>query len=211
MKPITPKQQGFTLIELIVGLVILVVLAVMAYSALDEAMLIQKTNEDTADRTAKIVRAVTLLQQDFEQTMPRSIRDEFGDKKPAMQTISDDAFQLIELTRGGWKNPLNQARSDLMRVGYGIKEDTLIRYQWLVLDRAQDSEPRRLELLEGVSEIEFRFLNSQDKWQKTWPQDDTDPDNSESKPESTELPKAIEVTLQLKDWGTITRLFHGQF
>lgn len=201
------RNAGFTLIELLVGLAVLLVLSMIAYSALDEAYFAQAKTEEHADRTAAILRAVTLLQQDFEQLSPRTIRDEFGDTQAALKTIENDAFQVIEFSRGGWRNPLNQTRSELMRAGYGLKEDKLIRYQWIVMDRAQDSEARQLELLDDLESLSFRFLKSGD-WSKTWP-----PKNElgESKADSKELPAAVEVTLELKDWGTITRLFHGKY
>ena len=58
-------------------------------------------------------------------------------------------------------------------------------------------------LLDGVDNVRVRFLNDEDKWEKEWPPKEEELE-TESKPK---LPRAVEVTVVLNDWGEITRVF----
>ena len=90
------------------------------------------------ERLGELQRAMQLMQRDVLEIAPRSVRDEMGDALPAMRIGTDVA---LELTRSGWSNPLGQRRSELQRVAYVARDDTLYRYYWNVLDRAEDTQP----------------------------------------------------------------------
>jgi general secretion pathway protein J len=93
-----------------------------------------------------------------------------------------------------------QPRSDLQRVAYGVSDGTLQRLSWAVLDRVPGSEPRSLPLLDGVEALNWRFLDVSHEWIDTWPP----AAGGGVSPER--LPLAIEMTLELEEWGTIRRL-----
>jgi general secretion pathway protein J len=140
------------------------------------------------------------LGRDIEQAVDRSIRDEYAEVQNAMLGVETGRYQL-ELTRTGWRNPAGRTRSNLQRVAYGLREGKLLRVYWNVLDRAQDSQPLESVLLEGVEKLELRFLNDKDKWQDSWPGGEL------GQPPSETPPHAVEVTLETKAEGRITRLF----
>ena len=145
------------------------------------------------------------LGRDIEQAINRPIRDEYGTTVGAMVAVETGRFQL-ELTRTGWRNPAGRARSNLQRVAYGLRDDgTLVRAYWNVLDRAQDSEPLESVMLDGVEKLELRFLDADRQWQSSWP---SNPLTGQlSNPASGVPPRAIEVTVETKAEGRITRLF----
>ena len=60
-------------------------------------------------------------------------------------------------------------------------------------------EAKKSVLIEDVEKVSIRFLDQKNEWQQEWPPLTTPP--------STELPIAIEVILQLNDWGDIRRLY----
>ena len=116
--------------------------------------------------------------------------------------------QQLEFTRGGWRNPAGQLRSSLQRVGYEVQEDRLIRKNWIVLDRAQDSEPREQELLDGIEEMQVRFLDSDDGWHEVWPPlEQLRVREGTGEEAAPELPRAIEFTVEMEGWGKLTWLF----
>ena len=196
-------QRGFTLIELLVALGIFAVLSVMAYGGLRTVMNTRDYVRQQAERLAELQTAFTIIGRDIEQAINRDIRDEFGDRQPAITTSSGG--RLIEFTRTGWSNPLpERVRSDLQRVAYRIKEDRLERLNWSVLDRAQDSEPVDRILLNNVTAVEIRFLDESDQWQDQWPPDDI---NQDKKNNATPMPKAVEITIDAPGWGRVPRLF----
>lgn len=143
---------------------------------------------------------MTFLRQDIEQTVERKIRDEFGDQQEALHGDRSRLYTL-ELTRAGNINPLNLQRSNLKRVAYKLLDDKFYRVTWKTLDRAQESEPYILELLDNVTNFEIRFLDETQQWHSSWPP----LESSDNK--IAGLPLAVEVNLTLEKWGEIVRLF----
>ena len=191
-------MKGFTLLELLIALAIFAVIAVAAYSGLDSVLFTHETVEQEADRLADVQMAWYILARDVEQTTPRSIRDEYGQQRPALESgsLSGD---LLVLTRAGWDNPSLQRRASLQRLAYRLDDGKLLRSYWTMLDRGTFNEPRETVLLDAVRESRVRFLNRNDEWQTDWPP-------SEDGQQFSILPRAVEFTMILEDWGEITRL-----
>ncbi|HHI91902.1 MAG TPA: type II secretion system protein GspJ [Gammaproteobacteria bacterium] len=194
------RQSGFTLLELLVALGIFALLAAMAYSGLTSVMAARKMTTEHAERLSQLQMAFLWLGRDIEQAINRPIRNEYGEVRPAMLGVETGRYQL-ELTHTGWRNPAGRARSNLQRVAYGLRDGNLLRIYWNVLDRAQDSAPLESVLLEGVDKLELRFLNDRNQWQNSWPSSQL------GGVASVTPPRAVEVTLETKAEGRITRLF----
>lgn len=194
------KQSGFTLLELLVAMGIFALLAAMGYGGLNNVMTARQITTQHADRLSQLQMTFLWLGRDIEQTVDRPIRDEYAVEQPAMLGVETGRYQL-ELTRTGWRNPAERARSNLQRVAYGLRDGNLIRVYWAVLDRAQDSQPLESVLLDGVEKLELRFLSDTGQWQDSWPSSQL------GQAISSTPPRAVEVTLETKAEGRITRLF----
>ena len=198
------NSKGFTLLELLVALAIYGLLAAMSYGGLQAVLNQQWHTEQAADRLGELQKMYLLMQRDIEQLVPRLVRNEFGDLQQPL--VGDDSLRL---TRGGWRNPAGRQRSTLQRVGYAYEEQQLVRYAWSVLDRAQDSEPLKQPLTEDVERMQLRYLDGNDVWKEQWP--DTSgfvgTDVAADRTELPELPKALEVTIEHKTFGTLVWLF----
>jgi general secretion pathway protein J len=192
---------GFTLLELLVALAIFGLLATMSYSGLRAVLEQQRYTDLAADRLGELQKLYLVMQRDIEQIVPRVIRDEYGEAQQPL--VGGDALQL---TRGGWRNPAGRQRSTLQRVGYAYDEQRLVRYTWSVLDRAQDSEPLQQPLSEDIERLQLRYLDGNDVWKEQWPDAlaSIDVDPAEQLPA---LPKAVEVTIEHKAYGTLVWLF----
>lgn len=188
---------GFTLIEVLVAITIFVVMAAMAYGGLRVVLDARDSYERNNDRLADVQTFFLIMQRDIEQTVDRPIRDGFGDRQPSLTGDRNG----LELTHAGLRNPAGFARSHLQRVAYVLEADTLVRLVWPVIDRAQDSEPVRSYVLEGVETVELRFLDAKHNWQTKWPADKL----GDEQPAA--LPRAVEVSIDYRDWGRLTRLF----
>lgn len=195
--PALATGRGFTLLELLVAMTVFSVMSVLAYGGLRSVLDASEASELRAERLAQLQVAFSILGRDVEQAIGRAIRDEYGDTQPPVQAGVLADGMLLELSRAGWRNPARAARSTLQRVAYRLEEETLYRYQWLVLDRAQNSAPAEAELLTGVKDVRLRFLDETLQWHSQWP-----PLNR-----TEVMPKAMEVVLELDEWGEITRLF----
>jgi general secretion pathway protein J len=195
------KVRAFTLIEVLVSLAIFAILATLAYGALSQTLVSAEMLNGRMDRLQAIQRTMRLLSEDLQQLAPRPIRDELGDGiGPALDTDFQSGFAL-ELTHGGWSNPIVLPRGTLQRSAYRIEEDELIRYHWMVLDRTLANEPVSVTLLDGVESILFRFLQTNGDWTEQWP-----PSNRPGALGLRLRPRAVEIILTLADEGEISRL-----
>ncbi len=193
--------RAFTLIEVLVSLAIFSIMAALAYGALGQTLDSAELLNDRMDRLQAIQRTMRLLSEDLQQLSPRPIRDELGDGfAPALDTDFQSGFAL-ELTHGGWSNPIVLPRSTLQRSAYRIEEDELIRYHWTVLDRTLANEPVSVALLDGVDSILFRFLQTNGEWTEQWP-----PSNRPGDLGRRLRPRAVEIILTLAAEGNISRL-----
>ncbi len=114
---------------------------------------------------------------------------------------AQNSLPLAELTRGGWSNTAGQQRGTLQRVAYALVGDVLKRSYTTSLDTMQGTQPVVQDLVSSVKTIQFRYLDSNQAWQSQWPPP------SIPAPENLAIrPVAVEVTIELKDWGTIRRV-----
>lgn len=208
------RALGFTLIEVLIALAITAFVASISYASLSSVLLGVESSRLVADRTHEINRAWMIVTRDLRQFSPRPVRDEFGEAEPAMMGGEAARF-LLSFTRAGWHNPLGQQRSNLQRVNYLVEDNALWRESYAVLDRANNSTPNRVKLLEGVDYLELGFLPAlgsvqtlSDRvtldtanWSENWLM------NTGTSGATLAPPAAIELRLRLDDLGEIRRLY----
>ena len=151
------RSCGFTLLEVLVAMSIFAIIGLAANQMLRTASTIHDQVEVRSADYLALVKAITVLERDISQFVPRGIRDEFGDYRPAL-AINNGAF-VLELTRTGWRNPLGFPRSSLQRVAYSLTDQTLSRHFWLVLDRAEDSQFISQEILSEVMDFQISIID----------------------------------------------------
>jgi len=196
--------RGFTLIEVLVAVFLLAVLSAFAYETLAYVSRSREATSAAFERIRGLELAVHTMVTDFQQLEARPVRDLLG--QSALPAILADprTTNLVTLTRGGWPNPAGLPRGTLQRVNYRLDNGTLIREYQTVLDATLANAPVKRELLKDVVRISFRYLDASRTWQEQWPP-------LASGPQGPTLPlrmrpMAVEITIELKDAGRITRL-----
>lgn len=207
-------DRGFTLVEVLIALAVTAVVATLAYSSLGAVINSVEGTRDSAGRVTELDRAWNILSRDLRQFVPRPVRDEFGQLEPAMQGGPAARF-LLSFTRSGWHNPNNLPRSELQRVNYVLEEDALWRESYVVLDRAPNTEPRRVQLAQGVLRVDLAFLGGLDALEverdgvtvdtRNWPESWVRLQGGENA--NLAPPAAIAITLEFEDLGEVTRIY----
>ena len=201
MKRIARVQRAFTLIEVLVSLAIFGILSALAYGALSQTLLSAEMLNARMDRLQAIQKSVRYLSQDFLRLAPRPVRLELGDSMgPALQSDLRSEYAL-ELTRGGWSNPVALPRGTLQRAAYRLEDDELIRYYWTVLDRTLNNKAIAVTILDGVESLLFRYLVDDGNWTDQWP-----PESAPGPLGLRQRPRAVEIILTLQDEGEIRRI-----
>ncbi len=198
---VSTRQRGFTLLELLIASIIFAIMAIMAYGGLSNVIDNSKASEQALKRLRQIQQSVSVLNRDFSQIIQRDIRDEYGNVQPYLMA-GNNIDMLVEFTRGGRVNPANLLRSSLLRVAYRFEDEKLIRLQWPYLDRAQEAEPKETVILDIIDSVTLRFLDQNGEWHEQWPPLSAGAGGATV----TEL-FAMEIVMQLNDWGEIRRLY----
>jgi len=201
MTPRTARAPGFTLIELLVATVIVAVIAVITMSGLSEVIHQQTNARQRTQRWQAIQLAMRVIVQDLAQLQPRPTRDELGEAYLPSLLASPNAQFALEFSRGGFANPGGFPRGTVLRVAYNFEDDKLVRYHWPVMDRTVSTPPVRTEMLDGVANIEVRYLDGAGQWQQDWP-----PLQMGGPDRLIARPRAVEFTIELKNFGRVSRL-----
>lgn len=198
------RQRGFTLLELLVAMFITAVVFALGYGSINQAIANRAGLEKTQDRLLAVQGTIRLLVQDFTQLTPRPVRQPLGDGYlPAIYTDPGPPV-LVTFTRSGWTNPVGVQRAALQRVRYVLDGKSLRREYWTVLDATLDPKPRSRVLLDGVKSVTIRYMDDGHSWRTQWP-----PPLLTTVPTPRDLrwrPIAVEVTLELEDWGKLRRV-----
>jgi general secretion pathway protein J len=195
------SPRGFTLIELLVAMAIVAVIGVMALTGLSEVIDQQRIARERSQRWQAIQFAMRVVVQDLAQLHPRATREELGESYRPSLLANPSAQFALEFSRGGWANPGGFPRGTVLRVAYDWEEDTLVRFHWTVMDRTLATPPVRQELLEGVESVEVRFMDGAGQWHLDWP-----PVDLLGPQALVARPKAVELALELEDFGRVWRV-----
>ena len=180
------RQDGFTLLEMLVAIAIFASLSMGAYQVLQGVLTSDEVSKKKEARLSELQLAFTLMERDITQMVPRSGRID-GENNKVLLAASRFGQQSddwgMAFIRGGWLNP------DGMR----LKDHTLERLSYLYPDPVIGTEPRIQPMLDRVTALRFYFYDK-GVWKEEWTQRNV-------------LPYGLAVELDLEDYGTVRRQF----
>ncbi|MDF2184879.1 type II secretion system minor pseudopilin GspJ [Grimontia hollisae] len=191
-------NQGFTLIEVLLALMIFATLSVAANQIFRNVINSNVQTEEVGNALKSLQRTLLIMDSDFRQMLARQYRNGSDEAKEALLEFGDDLLdsesQGIRFVRGGWINPQQLfPRGEVVKVGYRIQDETLERIRWMYPDNSSALEPAAMPLMEGVTGLRFEVLGD-DGWKTEW-----------EAPLS--MPRAIRVTLDTERYGELTRIY----
>jgi len=183
------REQGFTLIEMIIALLIFAVLAAAGVSLLSFGVRAQTVAGRKLDDIAALSRLDAVLASDLGQAMPRATRDQDGARQPAFEAGANGT--LLRMVRGGWDNVDAAPRSSLQKVEYRLTDDGAIeRVAYPMPDGAAPLPGATM--LTDVASVGLRYRLS-GGWSDNW-----------TGTPAIALPDAVEMTITRRD-GTVFR------
>ncbi|MDG1200158.1 MAG: type II secretion system minor pseudopilin GspJ [Porticoccaceae bacterium] len=194
------SEGGFTLIETVVSMLLLAVMSVLSYQAVDAVLATNERSRQGLAEEASLQRAWQIIGRDIMHLRARPFVDGLGMREPAY--VTDRSEFGVRLSRGG--GPMVKSNpSGLRRVEYSInREQQLQRQSWAITQSPRQSEGSVLILMDNVDEVVFEHLTKDFFYSPDWP-----PINETHSLSS--LPKMIRVTITVDGLGESSRLFPG--
>lgn len=213
------RSGGFTLLELVVAIAIFSIISTSSAYFIRNVLLAQERSNEVADQLEALQKVWLLLQQDVEQAVARSVRDQNGDPQP----IFTGDQQQMAFTRIGWPllpprdllrsdkeidqgdAPMTLPRSEVLRVRYYLENDQLIRSYWPIPDLADGAQPQTSVILSKVKDFELQYVFStpsvKQQTSEIWPPD------ALAFPDAPAMPHAVKVVLTFERYGELYRWF----
>ncbi len=173
-------EQGFTLVEMLVALVIFALLASAGVGLLRGSVATQDAVDRSLDAGSAQVRLASLFNADVGQAIARPVTG-LGTSREAP---FEGSASSMSLTRAGWANIADQPRSSLQRVDWRIAEGGVARVAHLFLDGTDAGQPALL--MRDVARVAFRYRRVDGRWSDQF-----------RSSERELLPAAVEMTVSL--------------
>ncbi|MDP1535024.1 MAG: prepilin-type N-terminal cleavage/methylation domain-containing protein [Rubrivivax sp.] len=151
MKRRSPRDHGFTLVEVLVALLIMAVLAGLAWQGLDGLVRARDGTRDAVERSVRLNTILSQWEQDLaalhDSPLVPALR--FDGRTLRLTRSADDGVQLVAWALHGkqwqrWTGPVVRRVGDLQQ-------------SWLLSQQLQGSEPGQLHLLDGVDDWQIYF------------------------------------------------------
>lgn len=189
------KQNGFTLIEIIVALAVFAIMASITSYVLSQSFDINKRVKHQAMQHHQLDLALVLLRRETEQMINRPVRGNEQSMIPALIAHADG----VEFTRCGDVNPdAALLKSNLKRVAYLCYGQKLIRRTWSLLDSPDRRQFHDQTLLEPLSACSFTYMDAKHILHSEWrikPRDRAE--------QIAPLPSSIILHVVLAKWGPL--------
>ena len=181
-------QRGFTLLEVLVAIAIFSLLGLATWQLLDRVLHSDRRIASHEQRLRHLQRAMSLLERDLQLASRRALSDDAS----ASQAMIGQPGEL-RLVRGGWRNPLDQPRSELLQVRHLWRDELWLRE---TLPLQGGAQPQRQVLLEGVSLTRLRYIDGHGQAHTGWPADG----------QTLGLPGALEIVIDAPGFPDIRRV-----
>ncbi len=184
------KQNGFTLIEMLVALFIFGLLTAGGVTMMRFALSNEAVVRAHDTRLAQFQAARAILKADLAQAAPRRVRGADGRAEAGAMGPAEGA--LLSLARRGWENPDAAPRASVQFVEYRLVEGRLERLAGAALDGGAFRPPQ--VLIDGVSSARTQYL-AHGAWSPDPPAAGDD------------LPQAVRLDLTIAGLGVVSQLF----
>lgn len=189
------KQQGFTLIEIIIALAVFAIMASITSYVLTQSFEINKRVKQQAMQHHRLDLGLLVLRRETEQLINRPVRGNDQALFPALIGHSN----ILEFTRSGDVNPgAVGLKSTLKRVAYLCYGHRLLRRTWRVLDSPDRRAYHDQVVLEPLSACSFTYIDAKHISHSEWRIQ-----RGDKAEHIAPLPSSIILHIELEKWGAM--------
>ena len=195
MKAAAKRERAFTLIEVLVAIVILGVVALLAYRATAAMTDGEARLTEESDRWRALDLLFARLESDMHQAIPRSVRNGATLEPPWLAFTQDSAGNsALAFTRAGPEFATEPGIAG-QRIGYRLRDGAIEALYWPQLDNVPGAVPAAYVLARDIDRFRIVQLTSKNAWSPQWPLLG-----------ETNVPRAVRIEIGLADGTTIERL-----
>lgn len=191
--------RGLTLIELMVALAVLGVVGVLTWRATSHLIDARQRIGDELSRWQAVAHASALIERELLQIAPPELAEGGG----SLPTLVLEGRTDGSRSRLGWR--VVGGEHAFARIEIRHADGKLEALIWP--DRAAQAPPTRLALLDRVTAVRWQVLSAGRRHEQWPPPAGAASRPNAQRPSAAPLPEAVELSLELADVGTITRIF----
>ena len=200
---VSSKQQGFTLIEVIIALAIFATISILAYKGIDQLLKTKGRIDEEDQRWQQLMVFFDRFEADVRHHINHPVRNWEDQLEPAWfgkPTFRGEEDAQLSLSRLGEADQTGFLM-DSRRVGYRFKEGVIETVLWPALDMAPASKVEVFKLVDHVADFSIAYLNPNGQWSSVWPVNPvtTDP--------ISYYPRAVSLSITLQSGESISRIF----
>jgi general secretion pathway protein J len=198
------RQNGMTLLEILVALTIFILIAGAGYTGLQQAISVEDGLQHQRVFWRRLDSVMLLIQQDLDHARNLGQRIPLNSTRPFAGTGAANpgaGGELMLFTRGGHASYSSDLVSPHLRVAYRLRDGILYRVTWPRLNMPEDEQGNEAELTDRISGLQMRYLDNTHTWHSNWPMGTV----IDKQPA---LPRAVELTLELENGQIYERVFH---
>lgn len=202
--------RGFTLLEILIAMAIFTLIGLASTGLLTTVIDSNDLSAGRFEKLQQLQRAMTTLERDVQQALPRAVRVE-GQKQDVVMAggpLEDSDADGLGFVRAGWQNPqMMLPRSTLQFVSYRLRDGKLERLYGNYVDNVIGFEPKVRVLLDDVTDLTVEFI-AQKPGEGSGQTNRMDDEETWTESYSGEvLPYAVAIEFESKDFGLIRREF----
>lgn len=159
------KQQGMTLLEVLVAMTLMVIISAISYASLNGLIDAKIHTDKVANNLRKEVLFSQQLSKDVHAIIKRPVKDQYASSQAAI--VGD--YNGIQFSRNGYGNPLKQNRAELQRVHWFVRQKQLFRRSIAQLDSGSFPKWQERLYLSDVTEFDVRYVSASGQELRRWP------------------------------------------
>lgn len=198
-------NAGFTLVELMIALLLLVLIGISTQQALSTSFDIKESVTEVNERHHEARQIVTRLSRELRMAFIRAeVPEQFREEKPAVMTrFFGEEDELTFASTSHVRIRAKRRESDQCEIAYFLKSDSTSPYRGKTLYRREstilDNKPKRgghiWPVAQGVKTFRVEYWDDSkeigdDAWTRTW--------DSHQDQNAPLLPARVRITLELE-------------